>query len=325
MIAAAQDATHVVSRLSDFYRPATGDEIRVAVDVNDLVAQAVTLTTPKWKGASQAEGVQITIETDLGEVPPIAGNACELREVLTNLIFNAVDAMPRGGKITISSCHRHDRVLVCVSDCGIGMSESERERCLEPFFTTKGERGTGLGLSVVYGIVQRHGGAIEIESKKGRGTTFTIVLPATHAAAAPTPDVAEKLEQPLRILVADDQEIICELIAEYLTTDGHEAVCAFDGLKALQEFRRGSFDLVITDQSMPGMNGEQLGAAIAECAPQTPVILLTGFGDEMRATGNHPAGIDLVLSKPVTADDLRRAIQDVIAIEDAVADKAKCA
>jgi CheY-like chemotaxis protein len=233
--------------------------------------------------------------------------------------------MPRGGKITISSCHRHDRVLVCVSDCGIGMSESERERCLEPFFTTKGERGTGLGLSVVYGIVQRHGVAIEIESKKGRGTTFTIVLPATHAAAAPTPDVAEKLEQPLRILVADDQEIICELIAEYLTTDGHEAVCAFDGLKALQEFRRGSFDLVITDQSMPGMNGEQLGAAIAECAPQTPVILLTGFGDEMRATGNHPAGIDLVLSKPVTADDLRRAIQDVIAIEDAVADKAKCA
>jgi len=325
MIAAAQDATHVVSRLSDFYRPVTGDEIRVAVDVNDLIAQAVTLTTPKWKGASQAEGVQIAIKTELGDVPPIAGNAAELREVLTNLIFNAVDAMPHGGAIQLATSRQGERVIVSVTDSGVGMSESERERCLEPFFTTKGERGTGLGLSVVYGIVQRHGGVIDIESKKGHGTTFTIAFPATTAAPAATPSLVEKVEQPLRILIADDQEIICELIAEYLTTDGHEAVCAFDGLKALQEFRRGSFDLVITDQSMPGMNGEQLGAAIAQCAPQTPVILLTGFGDEMRATGNHPAGIDLVLSKPVTADDLRRAIHDVIGSEDAGPLKAKCA
>ena len=142
---------------------------------------------------------------------------------------------------------------------------------------TKGERGSGLGWAVVYGIVQRHGGVIDIESKKGQGTTFTIAFPATTAAPAEAPGQVEKVEQPLRILIADDQEIICELIAEYLMSDGHKAVCAFDGVKALQEFRSGSFDLVITDQSMPGMNGEQLGAAIAECAPQTPVILLTAY------------------------------------------------
>jgi signal transduction histidine kinase len=315
IVAAAQDATHVVSRLREFYRPATGDEIRVAVDLNNVVEQAVLLTTPKWKGTSQAEGAQIEVQTNMGEIPPVAGNAAELREVLANLIFNAADAMPRGGRIVIRTNRHEECVRIAVTDTGIGMSESERERCLEPFFTTKGERGTGLGLSVVYGIVQRHGGTIEIESKKGRGTTFCIDLPATAPIATETPETVEKLEKTLRILVADDQEIICELLAEYLQSDGHETVCAFDGLKALEQFREGGFDLVITDQSMPGMNGEQLAAAIAELSPEIPIILLTGFGQEMRATDNHPENIDLVLGKPVTGVDLRRAIQEVITKE----------
>jgi signal transduction histidine kinase len=315
MMAAAQDATQVVSRLREFYRPATGDEIRVAVDLNNLIEQTISLTTPKWKETTQAGGVQIEMLTELGDVPSIAGNAAELREVLANLIFNAVDAMPEGGRVVVVTSAANECVRIAVHDNGIGMTESERERCLEPFFTTKGERGTGLGLSVVYGIVQRHGGTIEIESEKGRGTTFCIDLPVTVATAPKPAEAVEKFEQALRILVAEDQEIICELLAEYLQSDGHQTVCAFDGIRALEEFRAGNFDLVITDQSMPGMSGHQLATAIAEFSPETPIILLTGFGETMDPTGNHPASIDLVIGKPVTGLDLRRAIQKVFADE----------
>jgi signal transduction histidine kinase len=313
MIAAAQDATHVVSRLREFYRPASGQEIRVAIDLNALIEQAVSLTSPKWKGRSQADGVQITVETELREIPLVAGNAPELREVFTNLIFNAVDAMPTGGKITISTRAHDHGAIVDVRDTGIGMTESERERCLEPFFTTKGDGGTGLGLSVVYGIIQRHEGKIEIASTKGEGTTFSIALPTADIAVVETPVSTERVERTLRILVVDDQEIICELLSEYLKSDGHETVMAGNGKEALDVFRGGAFDLVITDQSMPQMNGVQLGEAIEEFSPQTPTILLTGFGEEMQEAGTMPRGIDLVVSKPVSIADLRKAIHQIVA------------
>ncbi len=309
MIAAAQDATHVVSRLREFYRPATCNDVRVPVDLNEIAQQAVSLTAPKWKGKCRAEGVQIEVETDLHATALIGGNAAELREVLTNLIFNAVDAMPHGGRIVVSTAMNDGCVTVAVGDSGTGMSDEDRARCLEPFFTTKGERGTGLGLSVVYGIVQRHGGTIDITSEIGRGTTFLINLPITTAVAE-TSIVKQEIgvTRSLRILVADDQDVICELIAEYLRADGHVVEIAGDGNAALEKFDPKRIDLVVTDQSMPGMSGEQLARAINERAPGTPVILLTGFGDEMQARGTLPEGICLIVGKPVSAADLRRAV-----------------
>jgi signal transduction histidine kinase len=311
MVAAAQDATHIVSRLREFYRPAENNEIRVAVDLRSLAEQAVSLTSPKWKGKSRADGVQITVVSELAEVPAIAGSAAELREVLTNLIFNAVDAMPKGGAITVTTCATEDgRVLISVADTGTGMTEDERQRCLEPFFTTKGDGGTGLGLSVVYGIVQRHGGEIDIQSTKGCGTTFRITFPATTIAAVVADEQEEAVASALRVLVVDDQEIICELLAENLKADGHEASVATGALEALAAFKAAAFDLVITDQSMPEMNGLQLAEAIKELSPSTPIILLTGFGDEMQARGRL-TGVDLVLGKPASASDLRRAVHQV--------------
>ena len=313
IVSAAQDATHVVSRLRDFYRPAENNEIRVPVDLNEIATQVVSLTAPKWKGRSLAEGVQIEVRTELRETPPVAANAAELREVLTNLIFNAVDAMPEGGLVTIGTMPMADGVALIVSDTGMGMSDSERERCLEPFFTTKGEGGTGLGLAVVYGIIQRHGGTIEIASEKGVGTTFAIHLPATVAGESADAPIVERLDRTLRVLIVDDQDIICELIAEHLSSDGHSTASAGHGHRALELFRDGQFDLVITDQSMPMMNGIQLGAAIKSLSPATPVVLLTGFGDEMLALGGRPPGIDLVLGKPVSQADLRRAVFQAMA------------
>ena len=317
MIAAAQDATHVVSRLREFYRPATCNDVRVPVDLNEVAQQAVALTAPKWKGKCRAEGVQIEVETDLHATALIGGNAAELREVLTNLIFNAVDAMPHGGRIVVSTSMKDGRVTVAVADGGTGMSDEDRARCLEPFFTTKGDRGTGLGLSVVYGIVQRHGGTIDIQSEIGRGTTFVISLPVTTLATESCIVKAEaSVGRSLHILVADDQDVICELIAEYLRADGHEVEVARDGNEALIKFDPERFDLVVTDQSMPGMSGEQLARAINENAPGTPVILLTGFGDEMRDRGTLPEGICLIVGKPITAADLRRAVLEASGAEE---------
>ncbi len=308
IISAAQDATHVVSRLRDFYRPAENNEIRVPVDLNEIAVQVVSLTSPRWKGRGLAEGVRIEVQTELRETPLVAANAAELREVLTNLIFNAIDAMPAGGVITVGTTPLADGVALTVTDTGIGMTDSERERCLEPFFTTKGEGGTGLGLAVVYGIIQRHGGTIEIASEKGTGTTFAIHLPATTDAKGTAAPGVERLDRTLRVLIVDDQDIICELLAEHLTSDGHTTTSAADGHQALELFRTGQFDLVITDQSMPLMNGIQLGGAIKAISPATPVVLLTGFGDEMLALGGQPPGVDLVLGKPVSLADLRRAV-----------------
>lgn len=313
MIAAAEDARHIVARLREFYRPAGSEDVRMPVDLNAVVQQAVSLTTPRWKGTSQASGVQITVVTDLREVLPIAGSAAELREMLTNFVFNSVDAMPEGGTISVGTRMQGEQVCVSITDTGVGMTADERARCLEPFFTTKGEGGTGLGLAVVYGIVQRHSGNIEVISEKGRGTTFIVTFPPTENEAQAIQEQPAEVASSRRILVADDQEMICELIGEYLRGDGHEVTLAYDGDAALEKFRNGVFDLVLTDQSMPGLNGTKLAGMVKSERPGTPVILLTGFGDEMQASGQLPEGIDLVVSKPVSHADLRRAVARTLA------------
>lgn len=312
IIAAAQDATHVVNRLKEFYRPAETDELRAPVEVNALCEQTIAFTTPKWKSKARAKGSTVEIRACLDEVPPVLASAPELRECLTNLIFNAVDAMPGGGTITVSTRKDGDNVRIEVTDTGIGMTEDEKARCLEPFFTTKGDHGTGLGLAVVYGIIHRHGGTIEITSEKGVGTTFSLVLPATDRLASPASESEQAAaSRMLNVLVVDDQEIICELISAHLAADGHQPVMATDPADALKQFDGSSFDLVITDQSMPGISGDQLARKVKERSPGTHVIMLTGFGDDMNNNGHSPEGVDRILSKPVSSEDLRRAIFEV--------------
>jgi CheY-like chemotaxis protein len=306
ILTAARDGAQMVTRLRDFYRP-SGEEPRTAVDLNALVQQAIKITQPKWKSQSLGEGLKITVETELGDIQPVSGEPAELREALTNLIFNAVDALPAGGIITIRTSRHSDGVALEVADTGTGMSEDVRRHCLEPFFSTKGERGTGMGLAMVYGIMDRHGGRMHIQSAVDRGTTLSFTLPLHVAGPETAPSVPAAAGRPLSILVVDNQPLICDIVDEYLTRDCHIVETAADGREALYQFRKGRFDLVITGQAMPGMTGEQLASVIKNISPQTPVILLTGFGESRNGNGHHPA-IDHVLSKPVSSIDLRQAM-----------------
>jgi PAS domain S-box-containing protein len=174
---AARDATTVVGRLREFYRQRDETEIFESVDLLEALTEAISMTQPRWHDEALAQGRHIMVEQEFRPVPMIACHGGEIREVVTNLIFNAVDALPQGGKIVVRAYSREQNAVFEVSDNGVGMTEEVRARCLEPFVTTKGERGTGLGLAVVYGIVQRHHGTIEIESKLGDGSLVRVSLP----------------------------------------------------------------------------------------------------------------------------------------------------
>ena len=308
-----EDAASVVSRLREFYRKREEGETYRPLSLNKIVEQAVALTRPKWRDEALGSGRTILVEADMRPVPRVLGSESELRELLTNLIFNAVDAMPDGGMIRIRTGIREAassalQVFLEVSDTGTGMTEDVRRRCLEPFFSTKGERGTGLGLPMVFGIVKRHRGTMDIESTVGKGTTFIVLLPPDLAQETEAAPHAQTPAGPLHVLVVDDEPIARDVLTEYLTGDGHTVETATNGRDGIEKFKAGRFSVVITDRAMPEVGGDQLAAMVKEVAPTTPVVLLTGFGDLMNAAGEKPDGVDLVVKKPIRLATLREVL-----------------
>ena len=309
---AAKDSAKVVSRLREFYRYRDDSEVFTPVVINDVVLQAISLTQPRWKGQALAAGSHIDIRTEMGDVPTVPGNEDELRELLVNLIFNAIDAIPKRGTITIRTAVQGRWLVLTVSDDGVGMSDEIQARCLEPFFTSKEDQGSGLGLGSVYGIARRHGAEIDIQSEVGRGTSVTVSLPLDKVVVAPeAPKQMQSAARPLRILVVEDEPLVREVIGVYLAEDSHQITTAENGREGLEKFRAGEFDLVMTDRSMPEMNGDALAAEIKKINPAQPVLLLTGFGDLMTGAGEQPLGVDLVVSKPFTLSTLRTAIAKI--------------
>jgi signal transduction histidine kinase/CheY-like chemotaxis protein len=312
LVTASMHAGEIVNRLREFHRPADPGERRVPLSLNTIIEQAVTFTRPRWSAESIARGMPIEVRTDLGSLPPLRGNAAELREMLANVIFNAVEAMPQGGIITLRTRAAGPKIELAVADTGVGMTEEVVRRCLEPFFSTKGERGSGLGLSMVYGILERHEGTVAIESSPRRGTTFTFTFPADTSGVAIEEPAPVQAMRPLRILVVDDQPVQCELVSDALSRDWHKVDVAGNGREALRLFETREYDLVITDRVMPEMNGDQLAVAVKSREPDTRVILLTGFGTD-RESEMHSEFIDLVVSKPASLAELRAAIAKVMA------------
>ncbi len=314
---AAQGAAGVVSRLREFYRKRDDHERAEPVDVNALVTTAMALAEPKWRDEAGAVGKVIRFDNRLEARRPIVGNQDELRDAVLNLILNAVDALPpRGGTLSLCTRDEPGGVVIEVGDDGCGMSDEVRRRCLEPFFSTKGEKGTGLGLPQVWGIVQRHGGDVDIRSRPGEGTTVVLTLPTGAPAEASPPPPMARVSRRLRVLVVDDEETSRALLRDALTLDGHEVVAAAGGAEGLTALSDGHFDLLITDRSMPDMSGDSVAVKARGYERDLPIVMLTGFGELMTPEG-RPEGVDLVLAKPVTIGRLRQALAEALAMHEA--------
>ncbi len=313
---AALDARSIISRMQEFARPR--DEMkREPACLPELIESVVILTRPYWLEEMEAKGIFIKVNTAFHDMVPVSCNQSQLKEVFSNLIFNAVDAMPGGGDITIRGrfIKAEQAVELQVIDTGIGMTDDVLRRVFEPFFTTKGGENTGLGLSIVQSIITRHEGSVTIQSVPGKGTTIFIKLPLAKAVAYPAaiPSAPVLPCKPLKVLFVDDNELVRQLILEYLKADNHVVELASDGQEALRKFSKDRFDLIITDSAMPGMSGSQMVASIKKTRPAMPIIMLTGFGDIMKARNELPAGVDMILGKPVTQAAFREAIAGLMA------------
>jgi signal transduction histidine kinase/ActR/RegA family two-component response regulator len=315
IIQTAEDGAKTVKRIQDFARQRR-DQNFVPIDVDQLMLEVAEITRPRWKDRAEAENVHIRLVRQIGSNAVIMGDESELREVLVNMVFNAVDAMPQGGTLTLSTSEAGDEVEVRVSDTGTGMTEDVRAKVFDPFFTTKGKAGMGLGLSVSYGIIRRHEGQVEVESEVGRGTTFRVRFPKVGVSALPAPSAAPEVQpsrsaKRLRILVVDDEDYVRELLADILEREGCEVALAAEGREALRLFESGEFDAVFTDVGLPGMNGWELAHAVRERDAGVALAVITGWGDEVSHEERDAAQADWVIPKPFTVERITELVREI--------------
>jgi CheY-like chemotaxis protein len=332
---ASVDIAQIVTRMSEFHRRREHrDELHV-VPVSRLIQQIIELTSPCWQALAQGRGNGIEIQTHFEDaLPELYCNQSEVREALTNIVLNAVDALPNGGWIRLSAravslagtsepAVKPTHVIIEVTDNGVGMDEATRQRCLEPFFSTKRQRGgTGLGLAMVYGVMERHEGQIEVQSELHKGTTIRLVFPVREpseprlaTAAAPSENTAH-----LRLLCIDDEPLLRELLKEVLEFNRHEVQTADGGRAGVELFQKAQasgrpFDVVITDLGMPEFNGRQVAERIKADSPGTPVIMLTGWGTMLEEREEAVSKVDLLLSKPPRVNELVEALSKVTGLQ----------
>ena len=306
---AAQDGADTVRRIQEFTRTRRTRAFE-RVDLGAVAREVVELTRPQWELEAQSRGVRYEFSVE-GTAPPVAGRPEELREVLTNLVTNAVDAMPDGGRCTVGLASEREWATVSVRDTGVGMEEDMRRRVFEPFFTSKGPRGTGLGLAVSWGIVTRHGGTIEVESVPGRGSTFVVRLPVPVAL----PDSVTGLTVPppthaARVLIIEDEPEVQAVLADMLREAGYVVTVAKDGSNGLDRCEEEPIDIVLSDISMPGLSGWEVAARVRARFPTIPIGFVTGWGDQLDPERLARTGVSFVIAKPFqTLDVLRHVAQ----------------
>jgi PAS domain S-box-containing protein len=312
---AALDGGETVKRLLLFTRAAPEGESH-RVDLSRVVNDAAQLTAPRWRDATQAEGRPISLHVEAEGHPNILGSPARIRELMTNLIFNAVDAMPAGGTIRLLVMARDGRGIVEVVDTGEGMSAEVQARVFEPFFTTKGESGTGLGLAMVFGIVEQHGGHIEVQSEPGIGTTFRMTFPVLEEAPMevdqfPGSDIPVQSARPLRVLTVDDEPMMTKAVVRMLRPSGHLVTAAGSGEEALERLAEQSFDVVVSDMGMgAGMNGWELADMVKRRWPGVRFLLATGWGAALDLAEARTRGVDGILAKPYHPAELLHALSD---------------
>jgi GAF domain-containing protein/CheY-like chemotaxis protein len=314
----SKDGAETVRRIQEF----TGvrrDKEFTPLSINEIIGEVISITQPRWKDQAQKRGIQIELISKLEEMPMILGNPSELREVLTNIIFNAVDAMPEGGKLTLSTYHRAEGwVEVRIADTGIGMTKEVKRKVFDPFFTTKGVTNSGLGMSVSYGIIKRHGGEILIESELGKGTTFILRLPLSYGEEASQKEVLKPVKEgrSARILVIDDEDSVRDILFQMLKAKGHQVVVASNGEEGIERFKNEKFDLVFTDLGMPKISGWEVGKAIKGMNPKVPIAMITGWGIELDREKMNESGIDLIASKPFNFEQVIQLVSEAMELKE---------
>ena len=304
-------AAETVRRLHSFATTTGGREF-VAVDLNEIILDAVAVTRPRWKDEAEARGFTIKVITNLGPLPRALGNPTELREMVVSLLFNALDAMPEGGQITITTRAVGEMLEMSVSDTGVGMSEEIARHIFDPFFTTKGPSRTGLGLSVLHGVLARHRGSVDVSTQERYGTTFIVRLRSAEGSPnAERPATDAEVPGGLRILVIEDEAQILHLLVRTLQNAGHTVRSAAGGQQGLSIFGREKFDIVVTDLSIPEVSGFEVARTAKRLDPGVPVILVTGWGDQLDPQHLDESGVDLVVAKPFRTQDILSAIRKV--------------
>ncbi len=305
---AALDGAQTVRRVQEFTR-VRQDERFETIDVNRVLYGVVELTRPAWEAGAKRRGVVVNVHLDLRAVQTIAGAASELREVFTNLVLNAIDAMPAGGDLWVASADESEQVRVQVRDSGVGMDHETRARIFDPFFTTKEVKGTGLGLSVAYGIVTRHHGHIEVHSSPGNGTEFTLTFPIGAVPVELGPAVDGRAPTGLHVLVVDDEEAVLSVLAEMLRGTGHHVSTALGGQVAIDVLRDQTFEVVFTDLGMPDVNGWDLASLVKARRPECAVVLVSGWGFQLEEEAAHSRGVDRVMAKPFSFTDVEATLR----------------
>jgi signal transduction histidine kinase/CheY-like chemotaxis protein len=318
IIKTAKDGAKTIKRIQDFARQRRDHDFQ-PVSVDQLLLDVSEITRPRWKDHAEASNVHIGLELQIRSKALLMGDESELREVLVNMVFNAIDAMPQGGTLTLATNEAGDSVEISVSDTGTGMSEEVRSRIFDPFFTTKGKTGMGLGLAVSYGIIRRHEGAVEVDSELNRGSTFRIRLPVARGAVktAPTGELvmpaatfAQK-SQRTKILVVDDEDYVRELLRDILEREGCQVCLAGGGHEALAIFQAQQFDAVFTDVGLPGMSGWELARAIRAQNRHLPMAVITGWGEAVGSHEQKAAQVEWVVAKPFTVDRITEIAREV--------------
>jgi len=313
---ASLDGAETVRRIQKFSKKADS-EYFLPLDVNEIIDDALEFTKLRWKNEAESKGIIITIRQDFTSLPPTLGNAPELRELFTNLISNAVDAMPQGGEIRIKTFTAHNQAVITIEDTGIGIPEAIHERIFDPFFTTKGLQSTGLGLSVSYGIINRHQGTIKVNSVESKGTTFTIRIPlAEKIPEKKKTKAAPKKYKKAHILVIEDDKEVAELLHDILRNAGHQVEVVHDGFEGIKAFKKKKYDLVFSDLGMPKMSGWQVAKEIKDIDHKTPVAIITGWQINMSDDEVKKSGVDLVVNKPFQLERVLQLVEEGMKLKD---------
>lgn len=298
----ALDGAAKVRKIQEFSRPRSGS-LTETVNLKNVLEEVIELTRPRWDTTSKIRGILIEPVLELKDELYIVGDPSDLRNAFTNIIFNAIDAMPEGGIMTVKTEQQGQFIYVTTKDTGIGMTEETIEKIFDPFFTTKGVTGNGLGMSEVYGITKRHNGKIDVFSEVGVGTTVRLRFTAIEKQAEVTEEKGVAQTQAFSILIIDDEEYILDTLQDFLSELGHKIITYTSPQKALEQVRKQRFDIVITDLGMPGISGLEVAEKVKAVNKSILVILISGWALNINEKDLENR-IDFVINKPFSFEKI---------------------